>query len=184
MTPQQLVRTSKFLSLHLRHRPDQLGLQLQPGGWVDIEELLAAVALHGESITRAELDEVVASSDKQRFSVDTTGTRIRANQGHSVAVDLQLEAVEPPPVLYHGTHERAAASIAKAGLRKMRRQHVHLSPDPETACRVGARRGRPVIFEVDAAGMHADGHTFFRSENGVWLVDAVPARFLHLRQGS
>ena len=181
MDPRQLVRTSKFLSLHLRHRPDRLGLELEPGGWVDVEVLLAAAARVGQPITRGELDEVVASNDKRRFSFDPTGTRIRANQGHSVAVDLHLPPVEPPPRLYHGTDERAAAAIAREGLRKMRRQHVHLSPDPETARRVGARHGRPVVFEVDAAAMHAEGHTFFRAENGVWLVDAVPAPFLGRR---
>jgi putative RNA 2'-phosphotransferase len=178
MTPQQLVQLSKFLSLHLRHQPERLGLELQSGGWVDVEQLLLASARHGQPITRADLDEVVATSDKQRFGVDPTGTRIRANQGHSVEVDLQLEPLRPPPVLYHGTGEPTAQRITAEGLRKMGRHHVHLSMDRETARRVGARHGRPVVFEVDAAGMHAAGHSFFRAANGVWLVDAVPAEFL------
>jgi putative RNA 2'-phosphotransferase len=181
MTTQQLVRTSKFLSLHLRHRPDALGLELQPGGWVGVQELLVAAARHGEPITQAELEEVVAQNDKQRFSFDVSGTRIRANQGHSVAVDLQLQPVVPPAVLYHGTGAQAAAVIEREGLRKMRREHVHLSPDPETARRVGARHGRPVIFEVDSSAMHGQGHIFFSAENGVWLVEVVPKHFLRRR---
>jgi putative RNA 2'-phosphotransferase len=174
----RLVQTSKFLSLHLRHRPDQLGLTLQPGGWVSVEELLKAAASRGYLISRAELDDVLARNDKQRFSFDPTGTLIRANQGHSVSVDLSLEPTEPPPVLYHGTGEKTAEVIQRVGLRKMRRQHVHLSADLETARRVGARHGRPVIFEVDAAAMRAADHVFHRSANGVWLVDAVAPEFL------
>jgi putative RNA 2'-phosphotransferase len=178
MTPERLVRTSKFLSLHLRHRPERLGLALEPGGWVSVDALLTAAARHGYPISLAELEEVVARNDKQRFSFDASRTRIRANQGHSVPVDLELEPVEPPPVLYHGTGERNVPRIEHAGLRKMRRHHVHLSPDRETARRVGARHGRPVVFEVDAAAMRAAGHEFFRSANGVWLVEVVPARYL------
>ena len=178
MTPERLVRTSKFLSLHLRHRPERLGLALEPGGWVSVDALLTAAARHGYPISLAELEEVVARNDKQRFSFDASRTRIRANQGHSVPVDLELEPVEPPPVLYHGTGERNVPRIEHAGLRKMRRHHVHLSPDRETARRVGARHRRPVVFEVDAAAMRAAGYVFFRAANGVWLVNAVPARYL------
>jgi putative RNA 2'-phosphotransferase len=178
MDPERLVRASKFLSRHLRHRPDRLGLTLEAGGWVRVGDLLAAAARHGFPITPAELDEVVARNDKQRFSFDATGTRIRANQGHSIPVDLRLESVEPPALLYHGTGGRTALAIEREGLRKMRRHHVHLSADPETARRVGARHGRPVVFEVDAAAMRAAGYRFFRSANGVWLVDAVPPRYL------
>ena len=183
MTPEQQVRTSKFLSLHLRHQPQRLGLVLEPGGWVAVDDLLQAVARHGVRISRAELDEVVANSDKQRFSFDPSGRRIRANQGHSVAVDLELEPVEPPAVLYHGTGERSVPSIERDGLRKMRRQHVHLSPDVATAQRVGSRHGRPVVFEVDAAALHAAGCPFYRAVNGVWLVDAVPPRYLRRLSG-
>ncbi len=116
--------------------------------------------------------------DKKRFAFDATGTLIRANQGHSVDIDLQLEPVEPPAVLYHGTGHGSADSIARQGLLRMSRHRVHLSPDPETARRVGARHGRPVIFTVDAAAMHQAGHLFCRSENGVWLVDHVPPEYL------
>ena len=174
----RLVRTSKYLSLHLRHRPERLGLSLAPGGWVAVDALLAAAARDGHPISRAELDEVVASNDKQRFSFDPSGTRIRANQGHSVEVDLQLQPAEPPAVLYHGTGARSAVAIRRDGLRKMRRHHVHLSPDARTARRVGARHGEPVVFAVDAAAMRAAGYVFFRAANGVWLVNAVPARYL------
>lgn len=174
----RLIRISKRLSYHLRHHPDELGLTLEPGGWVPVDELLAALARKGMAISRAELEEVVARNNKRRFAFDETGERIRANQGHSVEVDLGLEPVEPPAELYHGTGERAVAAILREGLRKMRRHHVHLSADQETARAVGARHGRPVVLIVDAAAMHKAGHRFYRSANGVWLVDEVPATFL------
>jgi putative RNA 2'-phosphotransferase len=172
------TKVSKYLSKHLRHEPESLGLTLAPGGWVDVDELLAACERNRFSVSRAELEEVVSTSDKQRFSFDPSGTRIRANQGHSTEVDLQLEPATPPDVLYHGTAEKTVPLIQSAGLLKMARHHVHLSPDVPTALKVGSRHGRPFVFAVDAAGMARDGHTFFRSENGVWLVDAVPARYL------
>jgi putative RNA 2'-phosphotransferase len=175
------VHVSRFLSRHLRHAPADLGLTLEAGGWVPIDAVLAGAAAAGMRITREELDEVVRTSDKQRFAIDETGTKIRANQGHSVEVDLQLEASEPPAELFHGTAERNVAGILRAGLRKMARHHVHLSPDTETATRVGQRHGKPVVLVVDAAGMRAAGHLFYRSANGVWLVDEVPARFLRVR---
>ena len=143
-----------------------------------MQDLLAACAARKLPLSRAELDEVVRRSDKQRFSFDDTGSRIRANQGHSVEVDLQLEPVAPPPVLYHGTGERSATAVSTTGLKKMSRHHVHLSTDIPTAKAVGARHGRPVIFEVDAAAMHAAGSVFYRSANGVWLVDHVPPEYL------
>lgn len=178
MEEKQVVRISKFLSKHLRHDPQGLGLTLAEGGWVRVEDLLQGCARKGMRISRAQLEEVVAGNDKQRFSFDETSTRIRANQGHSVEVDLQLEPVAPPAVLYHGTGHTTADAVASEGLQRMRRHHVHLSPDVPTAQRVGARHGRPVVFQVDAAGMHAAGHSFYRSENGVWLTDAVPPEFL------
>jgi putative RNA 2'-phosphotransferase len=178
MDDKRLVKVSKYLSKHLRHEPERLGLELQPGGWVGVDELLAACAANRFPLSRAELEQVVERSDKKRFAFDETGTRIRANQGHSVEVDLQLEAVEPPPVLYHGTPESNRAVILESGLKKMARHHVHLSPDEPTARKVGERRGRPILFAVDAAAMRRDGHTFYRSANGVWLVDEVPPRYL------
>ncbi len=178
MDQARLVKLSKYLSKHLRHQPGRLGLVLEPGGWVKTKQLLDACARRGMPITRAELEEVVARNDKQRFAFDEGGLRIRANQGHSVEIDLQLEPVEPPRVLYHGTARQVAEAIGERGILKMKRHHVHLSPDVETARRVGARRGPPVVFEVDAGAMHADGYAFFRSANNVWLVDEVPPAYL------
>lgn len=179
----RLIKISKYLSRHLRHDPDGLGLILAPGGWVGVDDLLAACAHCRFGLSRAELEEVVAQNSKQRFSFDPDGTRIRANQGHSVEVDLQLLPAAPPDTLYHGTGHQTADIIGRAGLDKMRRHHVHLSADLETARAVGARHGRPVIFTVDAAAMARAGHLFFRSDNGVWLTDAVPPEFLHLPMG-
>lgn len=178
MEDQRLVKVSKYLSKHLRHEPEALGLELAPGGWVGVDVLLEACARHGFPFTRAELEEVVARSDKRRFAFDETATLIRANQGHSVEIDLQLERAAPPPVLYHGTGQRSVEVILADGLRRMSRHHVHLSTDAETARRVGARHGRPVVFEVDAARMAAAGHEFYVSANGVWLVEQVPAEYL------
>src|SRR5205823_194385 len=141
-------------------------------------DLLAGCAREGFRLTLAELKEVVAKNDKQRLSFDESGTRIRANQGHSTPVDLQLRPATPPAVLYHGTPERSVGQILRTGLKKMARHHVHLSPTVPTAQAVGARRGRPVILAVDAAGMAREGHTFYCSANGVWLVDEVPPQYL------
>ena len=178
MDDARLVKISKSLSKHLRHDPAGLGLTLTSGGWVSVDDLLAAYARRRVSLSRTELEEVVANNSKQRFSFDPTGTLIRANQGHSVAVDLQLEPAMPPTLLYHGTGHLTAPIIAREGLHKMRRHHIHLSTDPETARAVGARHGRPVIFRVDAAAMASDGHLFYCSDNGVWLTDAVPSEYL------
>lgn len=174
----RLRRISKYLSLHLRHRPDALGLALGPGGWVEIDGLLHAAGRRGFRITRAELDAVVAENDKQRFSISEDGVLIRANQGHSVPIDLELAPAAPPERLYHGTAERSVAPILAEGLRRMARHHVHLSADVVTATKVGARHGRPVVFAVEAAVMQRDGHVFYVSANGVWLVEQVPPRYL------
>jgi putative RNA 2'-phosphotransferase len=174
----RLVMVSKYLAKHLRHAPEAVGLTLQPGGWVMVDDLLAAAGRNGFPIAYDELIACVETNDKQRFALDDTGDRIRANQGHSVAVDLGLEEREPPEVLYHGTVERFLPSILAAGLTKGKRHHVHLSMDVETARKVGARRGQPVILQVDAGRMYRDGHPFFRSANGVWLTDAVAAGYL------
>jgi putative RNA 2'-phosphotransferase len=171
-----VVRISKFLSRHLRHRPGDIGLTLDEGGWVDVDELLDACRRAGVVISRDELAQVVTANDKQRFSL--VGDRIRANQGHSVDVDLGLEAVRPPDVLYHGTIAANLPAIRVEGLRPMQRHDVHLSADVDTAKRVGARRGKPVVLTVQAEAMYAEGYEFRVSENGVWLVSAVPPRFL------
>jgi putative RNA 2'-phosphotransferase len=175
---QRLLRVSKYLSKYLRHSPDELGLALRPGGWVPVDDLLAAARAFGFPITHAELVQCVENNDKKRFSFDETGAFIRANQGHSIEVDLQLEEREPPEILYHGTVVRFLRSILAAGLKKGTRHHVHLSMDVETARRVGARRGKPVILKVDAGRMYRGGHKFFLSANGVWLTDSVPPNYL------
>ncbi len=173
MDPQRLKKMSKSLSLVLRHQPEKAGLTLDEGGWVAVDRLLAAMRMSQE-----DLDRVVRENDKQRFAFDESGTRIRASQGHSVAVDLGLQAETPPDALYHGTHPGALDAILAHGLEKMNRHAVHLSPDEETATRVGARRGRPVILRIDARRMAEDGHVFTLSDNGVWLVERVPVGYL------
>jgi putative RNA 2'-phosphotransferase len=172
------TKTSKFLSLVLRHEPARIGITLDSAGWTDVDALLAASAAHGVHITRDELAQIVATSDKQRFALSPDGARIRANQGHSVEVELELAPAVPPAILYHGTVDRFLDSIRAQGLVKGERHHVHLSADLATAEKVGGRRGKPVVLTVRAADMVAAGHTFFVSANGVWLTDAVPAAFL------
>ena len=176
MDERRTVKVSKYLSKHRRHQPERIGLVLDEGGWVEIDTLIAAARAHGFSFTRDELDHVVAANDKKRFAVD--GTRIRASQGHSVEVDLGLAPATPPPYLYHGTVAAHLGAIRAEGLRPMNRHDVHLSPDRETATRVGARRGRPVVLSVDTGAMHRDGHVFHVSANGVWLTKAVPPEYL------
>ncbi len=173
-------QASKFLSLLLRHEPERVGITLDDAGWTDIDDLLDALHAHGVDLTRAELDQIVASSDKQRFAVSSDGTRIRANQGHSVQVELGLPPAAPPAVLYHGTVDAALPGIRAQGLLKGERHHVHLSADIETAKKVGGRRGKPVVLAIKAGDMVAAGHTFFISANGVWLVDHVPTAFIEL----
>ncbi|MFJ5017946.1 RNA 2'-phosphotransferase [Streptomyces griseoluteus] len=180
MDDRRTVKVSKYLSKHLRHQPERIGLTLDPAGWVEIDTLLAAAAAHGFPISRAELDHVVAVNDKRRFAVE--GGRIRASQGHTVEVALGLPPATPPPYLYHGTVAGSLDAIRAKGLRPMNRHAVHLSADRETATRVGARRGRPVILAVDAGAMHRDGHVFHVSANGVWLTDAVPPRYLRFSE--
>lgn len=172
------TQTSKFLSLVLRHEPGRIGLTLDAAGWTDVSALLAACAAHGVALSHAELARIVATSDKQRFALSEDGTRIRANQGHSIPVELALAPAEPPAVLYHGTVERFLPSIRAHGLVKGERHHVHLSAERATAERVGGRRGKPVVLEIRAAEMAAAGHAFFVSANGVWLTDAVAPEFL------
>lgn len=179
MDNSRVVKISKYLSKHLRHQPERIGIKLALGGWVVVDELIAACQKHSFPINRNELEEVVVSNDKKRFSFDSTGSLIRANQGHSVEVDLQLEPTMPPAVLYHGTGHGSVEAILRSGLCKMSRHHVHLSQDITTAKTVGARHGRPVVFAVDSAAMYEADHRFYCSDNGVWLVDSVPSEYLH-----
>ena len=178
MRREDVVRVSKRLSFVLRHRPDSVGLLLDAAGWADVDALLAALAAHGLPLTREDLDRVVAGNDKRRFAYDGTGTRIRASQGHSVPVALGYAAQPPPAVLFHGTAVRTLPAVLAEGLRPGRRHAVHLSADEATARAVGERRGRSAVLRVDAAGLAASGAVVTRSANGVWLVDAVPPRYL------
>ncbi|MEU6077922.1 RNA 2'-phosphotransferase [Micromonospora sp. NPDC047074] len=177
MDHRAMVRLSKRMSRALRHEPARVGLVPDQGGWVPVEDLLGALR-----IDRADLDAVVADNDKQRFAVERGADgveRVRASQGHSIPVDLGLTPCPPPARLYHGTSDTALDSIRATGLHRAGRHHVHLSPDEATAQRVGARRaGGVVVLTVDAAAMARDGHVFYRSANGVWLTDAVPAGYL------
>jgi putative RNA 2'-phosphotransferase len=173
----EVTAGSRALAHVLRHRPQSIGVELDPGGWVRVDVLLAAFAAHGRPMSRGLLDRVVAGTDKRRFEL--AGDRIRAAQGHSVPVDLDLEPLPPPDVLYHGTVERFLPRIREQGLDRGRRHHVHLSPDVATAVTVGRRReGRTVVLRIDADGMHRDGYAFYRSANGVWLTDRVPPQWI------
>lgn len=184
MSRDTVVDTSKLLSYVLRHRPDSIGLQLDANGWADVDELLRRLAEHGKPVARDLLDRVVAENDKQRFAFDAQRARIRASQGHSIDVELGLEPVQPPDVLYHGTASRFVTSILATGLRAGGRQHVHLSGDVDTARRVGTRHGVPVILRVDTARMRTDGAVFYRSDNGVWLTGPVAPRYLRVLDGA
>lgn len=178
MTEKETIRTSKFLSLVLRHEPERVGLKLGDAGWIDVEELLQAVNQHGTPLTLDQVKHVVATSDKKRFAFSDDGRRIRASQGHSVEVDLQYEPQTPPDLLYHGTATRFLDSIRKEGLKRMERHHVHLSAETNITLQVGARHGKPVLLTIRAGEMTRAGHVFFRSANGVWLVDQVPVQFI------
>lgn len=172
-----LEKTSKFLSLVLRHEPEKIGLQLDQQGWAAIDELLSKANPH-LPLTHALLHQIVSTSDKQRFAISEDGLRIRANQGHSVQVELDLPPQTPPELLYHGTATRFLDSIRQQGLLRGERHHVHLSAQIDTALTVGKRHGQPVILTIKAAQMQQAGHVFFCSQNSVWLTDHVPVEFL------
>lgn len=172
------TQLSKFLSFVLRHKPDAIGLTLDPQGWTSVDELIAKSDAAGTRFSREDLLHVVETSEKKRFSLSADGQRIRAAQGHSVAVELGLSAQQPPSVLYHGTATRFVGSILSEGLKPQTRQQVHLSVDEATAHRVGQRHGEPTILKVEALRMHAKGFKFFLADNGVWLTDQVPPEFL------
>lgn len=176
--------TSKLLAYVLRHRPESIGIVLDEAGWVGVDDLLAALARQGTQLARADLDELLAAPGKRRFALSADGTRIRAHQGHSVPVALDHAEATPPPTLFHGTVARALASIRVRGLVRGARHHVHLSATRDDAERVGARRGRAIVLEIDAAAMAAAGHRFLLTPNQVWLVDAVPPAFLRFPSGS
>ena len=177
MKEKEKTSTSKFISLILRHQPEVIGITLDEHGWADVNELIAGVS-KTHPLDREILEEIVRTDAKQRYSFSEDGTKIRANQGHSIPVDVELKEQEPPEVLYHGTGEKYVSSIDREGLIPKTRLYVHLSKDTETARNVGRRHGRPVIYLVQAGQMHRDGYAFFLSENGVWLTKSVPPRYL------
>lgn len=177
----QHTEISKFFSLVLRHKPDEIGIVLDREGWVDISVLIAAAAAYGKRLDAGVVEAVVASSDKKRFAISADGLRIRAVQGHSLkSVDIDFLEKRPPELLYHGTATRFLASIQGEGLLSGSRKHVHLSQDEQTAISVGLRHGKPVVLKIEALLMHEQGFKFFQSENGVWLTEAVPATFIKL----
>jgi putative RNA 2'-phosphotransferase len=182
ISEKETTRISKFLSLVLRHKPEAIGLALDENGWVDVTELIDKMNRHNFKITRDILNSVVANNNKQRFSFSDNKTKLRANQGHSIRVELQLKEANPPEYLYHGTVEKAVPSILKTGLEKRLRQHVHLSTEIDTAKAVGKRHGKPKVFIVAAQQMQQDGFVFYLSENNVWLTNHVPVQYLKLIQ--
>ncbi|NIG56044.1 RNA 2'-phosphotransferase [Chitinophaga sp. Cy-1792] len=175
MNEQQKKTKSKFLSYILRHDPASINLELDSQGWADVTQLLQKA---GNRLTFEELQEIVATNDKQRFSLDIPNNRIRANQGHSIDIELGLQPQEPPEYLYHGTASRMVLLIRKGGLQKMNRQHVHLSLDKDTATKVGARHGFPVVLTIRSGEMFRDGILFYCSDNNVWLTDNIPAKYI------
>lgn len=172
------TQLSKFLSLVLRHKPETIGLMLDENGWADVSELLEKFNASGTTLTFDELKVIVDENSKKRFAFNDDFTKIRANQGHSIEVDLKLQSKTPPAILYHGTALKNLDSIKEKGLLKGERQHVHLSDNIATATQVGSRHGKPIVLEIDTAAMLADGHVFYLSENKVWLTDFVPAKYI------
>lgn len=178
MNEKEIKGISKFLSLILRHHPQAINLKLDKDGWADINELINKSLSKHPALTTTLLDQIVTTNDKQRFAYNDDKTKIRANQGHSIEVNLELEPQMPPEYLYHGTVDKFIDLIKKEGLQKMSRQHVHLSKDIETAITVGSRKGKAIILKVNSGKMHNECHTFYLSANGVWLTNAVPPQFI------
>ena len=172
-----LNETSKYISLILRHKPETIGITLDEHGWANVDELIAGIA-KTQSFDMAMLEEIVATDNKQRYSFNEDHTLIRANQGHSIPVDVELKEIVPPEILYHGTGEKYVASIDEQGLIPKSRLYVHLSKDEETAVNVGKRHGKSVVYKVHSKDMHKDGYVFYQSVNGVWLTKSVPVKYL------
>lgn len=172
------VKLSKFLSLILRHQPEIINIQLDKNGWADVEELITAINNSDRKIDIETLNRIVTENDKKRFIFSEDKKKIRANQGHSIDVDIELKELEPPEYLYHGTATRFTKSIFKEGLKKQTRQYVHLSTDIETAIKVGERHGFPKVLKILSKAMYNDGYKFYLSENNVWLTDNVPKNYI------
>jgi putative RNA 2'-phosphotransferase len=175
----QMTRDSKFLSLILRHHPEKIGIRLDRHGWADVNELIAGMS-KTRDFDRAYLEKIVRTDAKQRYAFNADRTKIRANQGHSIPVDVELKQGRPPAVLWHGTGEKSVGAILQEGLKPMGRLYVHLSKDLETAKKVGSRHGRPVVFKINTAQMAEDGYSFYLSANGIWLTKQVPPRYLEI----
>jgi len=184
MNNNKVIKHSKFLSLILRHKPQTIGIELDNNGWVDIDLLLQKTNDYGRKLTREELNFIVENNSKQRFAIDIVTNKIRANQGHSLNINLGFEPIQPPEILFHGTAQRFLDSIFEKGLEKRNRHHVHLSADRDTATNVGQRHGKPIILEVQAMEMFKNGFQFFKSENGVWLTDKVPLKYLNKKENN
>lgn len=174
-----LLNTSRYISLILRHKPEVIGIELDAHGWANVTQLIAGVN-RTHPLTIELLEQIVANDNKGRFAFNEDKTCIRANQGHSIPVDVELTQTEPPEILYHGTGEKYVESIHAQGLLSKSRLYVHLSADIETAKKVGARHGKPVIYQVNTAQMKMDGFIFYRSVNGVWLTKTVPTKYLEI----
>lgn len=172
------TKISKYISLILRHKPEVIGIELDRNGWCDIDALIEGINKSGELITRDILESIVINDDKQRYSIDNEKNRIRANQGYSISVDIELELRVPPTVLYHGTVGKFISSIKEQGLVKGQRQYVHLSQYSKTAVTVGKRRGIPIILEIDSKRIHEDDYKFYISSNNVWLCDHIPRAYI------
>ena len=173
-----LTDTSKFISLILRHKPSEIGIKLDEHGWANVTELIEGINKR-QPFNMAQLEEIVSTDNKQRYSFNEDKTLIRANQGHSIPVDVELEEVSPPDILYHGTGEKFVSSISKLGLIPKSRLYVHLSKDIDTAINVGKRHGNPIVYSVNCKKMIADGYKFYLSANGVWLTKEVP--FIYIK---
>ena len=169
-----MKKTSKYIAYLLRHNPSAAELPMDENGWVEVRMLIEGVCKTGRQLDIETLTEIVETDEKQRFSFNEDGSKIRANQGHSLRVDVEMKELAPPAVLYHGTAEKYLASIREKGILKQTRNYVHLSKNPETAQRVGKRHGTSVVLQVDAQKMHKDGYRFFLSANGVWQIEHVP----------
>ena len=178
ISDKQLTQISKFLSLVLRHQPQTIGIQLDRNGWANIDELLEKANNYGIHVDRETLNHIVETNSKKRFAFNDSLDKIRASQGHSIEIELGYTSQKPPELLYHGTGEKSVQSILDTGLQKRKRQHVHLSSDTETAIKVGQRHGKPFVFKVLAEQMYNDNFQFFLSDNGVWLTDNVPTKYL------
>lgn len=178
MTEQDKKRIGKFLSLVLRHSPETIDIELDENGWANVQELIEKCKKHRYHFSKEDLIEIVETNDKKRYSFNDTQNKIRANQGHSISIDLALTPVEPPEFLYHGTATRFLPSIMEQGIIKGSRQHVHLSKDKETATKVGSRHGKPAILTIMSGKMYKDGILFYQSDNGVWLTDYVDTKYI------